>query len=540
MRPVPLIEGVLDRSGTFEFLDEDGKPGTTQLLPPGSVRMRKDKPSAQDLIVPLVRQLVRDGERVIVFRNQRGFAQGCAKYLANELGLPAAGAVLAQLPSHDLSSTSAELRACLQGGTAFHNTNLTREEKALVEQAYRDPKGGIAVLAATTTVAAGINTPASTVILAEQEFVGEDGRPFTVAEYKNMAGRAGRLGFNEKGKSIIYAENAIERGQLFRKYVRGSPEPLRSSFALSDLPTWIVRLLTQVKKVRGDELSRLLANTYGGYLAARQSPSWKPEIGRQLESLLTRMIGLELAEQEGDFVRLTLLGRACGNSSLSFESSLRLVELLKALNPADLTAERLMAIVQALPESDGGYTPMMKRGRSESIRPGQANERYGGPIVRLLQRYIEDEFEYFARCKRAAILWDWIEGEPIEAIERRYSTTPFQGRIGHGDVRRFADTTRFHLRAAHQILTVLFVGTGPDTTAVEALLKRLEVGIPQEALGLIELPTPLSRGEYLALFRQGISAAGGVWAILKGQLKDILSGSRIEELERKQPRKDAA
>lgn len=48
-------------------------------------------------------------------------------------------------------------------------------------------RGGIHVLAATTTLAAGINTPASTVVLAENEFVGEDGRPFTVAEYKNMA-----------------------------------------------------------------------------------------------------------------------------------------------------------------------------------------------------------------------------------------------------------------------------------------------------------------------------------------------------------------
>jgi helicase len=148
-----------------------------------------------------VRQLVSQNERVIVFRNQRGMAQGCARYLADELGLPPARKALAQLPNHDLSSTSAELRECLNGGTAFHNTNLTREEKAVVEQAYRDPRGEIAVLAATTTVAAGINTPASTVILAEQEFIGEDGRPFTIAEYKNMAGRAGRLGFNEKGKS---------------------------------------------------------------------------------------------------------------------------------------------------------------------------------------------------------------------------------------------------------------------------------------------------------------------------------------------------
>jgi helicase len=56
-RPVPLIEGVIDRSGIVQFLDEDGKPGTMQLLPLGSVRQRKEKPSAQDLIVPLVRQL---------------------------------------------------------------------------------------------------------------------------------------------------------------------------------------------------------------------------------------------------------------------------------------------------------------------------------------------------------------------------------------------------------------------------------------------------------------------------------------------------
>lgn len=316
-RPVPLIEGVIDRSGVFQFLDESGKPSSMQLLPPGAVRQRKDKARAQDLIVPLVRHLTAQNERVIVFRNQRGFAQGCAKYLADELGLPPARQALAQLPNHDLSSTSAELRQCLNGGTAFHNTNLTREEKAVIEQAYRDPKGEIAVLAATTTVAAGINTPASTVILAEQEFVGDDGRPFTIAEYKNMAGRAGRLGFSEKGKSIIYAENSFDREQLFRRYVMGTPEPISSSFTMDKVPTWVIRLLAQVKKVRRDDVARLLANTYGGYLASRGRPGWKVEVEHTLNELLARMIEQDLVEQDGEFVRLTPLGRACGSSSLS-------------------------------------------------------------------------------------------------------------------------------------------------------------------------------------------------------------------------------
>ena len=427
-RPVPLVEGVIDRSGVLQFLDETGKPGTVQFLPAGAVRQRKEKSSAQDLIVPLVRQLIEQGERIIVFRNQRGFAQGCAKYLANELGLPPARHALGQLPNHDLSSTSAELRQCLNGGTAFHNTNLTREEKVVIEQAYRDPKGEIAVLAATTTVAAGINTPASTVILAEQEFIGDDGRPFTVAEYKNMAGRAGRLGFNEKGKSIIYAENSFEREQLFRRYVMGAPEPISSSFTTDRLPTWLIRLLAQVKKVKREDVARLLANTYGGYLASKGRPGWKIEIERQLNDLLARMIQQSLVEQDGEFVRLTLLGRACGNSSLSLKSSLKLVELLKGLGAANVTAENLIAIVQALPESDGGYTPMMKRGRAETVRPSEASSRFGSDVVRLLQRHVDDEFDYFARCKRAAILWDWTHGEPIESIERKFSPNPFQGR----------------------------------------------------------------------------------------------------------------
>ena len=79
---------------------------------------------------------------------------------------------------------------------------------------YRSPNGGIRVLAATTTLAAGINTPASTVILAENEFLGQDSRPFTIAEYKNMAGRAGRLGYSEIGKAIILADTPVERAQL--------------------------------------------------------------------------------------------------------------------------------------------------------------------------------------------------------------------------------------------------------------------------------------------------------------------------------------
>lgn len=523
VRPVPLIEGILDRLGQFQFVDADGSEKLTQLLPYHAIQVRRGKPSAQDVIVPLVKQLVRGTtEKVIVFRNRRGPAEGCAAYLALAVGLAAATDALSQLPSRDLSTTSADLRRCLNGGTAFHNTNLTREEKQIVERAYRDPNSCLRILSATTTVAAGINTPASTVIIAEQEFIGEDGRPFTVAEYKNMAGRAGRLGYNEQGKAIILANDSSERQYLFHRYVRGTLEPLQSSFDSDHLDTWIIRLLAQVRQVRKDQVLQLLLNTFGGYRANRQHPGWHNEITQRLQALLADMIRLRLVEEELQYVQLTLLGRACGESSLSFRSAMRLVDLLQMVGIRGVSAEQLMAIVQGLPESDANYTPMFKRGTKESVRPSECASRFGLPVTNALQRFADDHFSYYARCKRASILWDWINGVPVGRIEEAYTVNPIQGKIGYGDIRKFADSTRFHLTAAHRITNILFVSGGPTEEAIDRLLRQLEVGLPAAALALIDVPADLTRGDYLTLFNAGITTPGQLWQRSDEQLSQLL------------------
>lgn len=529
-RPVPLTEGVLDRSGIYKYLSASGTVETRQLVPAQAIRIRRDKPSSQDMIVPLVQMLLQNDEKIIVFRNQRGKAEGCAKYLAFDLGLPPAEKALAALPSYDLSSASTDLKLCLQGGTAFHNTDLNREERQVVERAFRDHDNAVKVLGATTTVAAGINTPASTVILAEQEFLGEDGRPFTIAEYKNMAGRAGRLGYKEQGKAIILADNAYEREMLFARYVLGALEPLRSSFDPRHLETWIVRLLAQVTKVPREEAVRLLSNTYGGYLENKRNPSWLGETQQRLEMLLDKMIDLQMVEVLGDDIQLTLLGRACGRSLLSFASAMSLIEMLRPIPAAELTAIKLMVLLQVLPEADGGYTPVMKRGRKEAVRQSQALERYGPELTRFLQRGATDEYEYYGRCKRAALLWDWITGIPVEQIENDYSATPFQGKIGHGDVRKFADLTRYYLRSAHQIASVMFLGQGPTEEEVETLLKQLEIGVPADALDLLDLPIPLQRGEYLLLCQSGIKDRKTLKTMDQESLKHLLGAARTEEL----------
>ena len=529
-RPVPLIEGVLDRRGILQFVDIDGSTKTEALLPQHRIVQRRDKPSSQDVIVPLAQELVTKGEKVLVFRNMRRPAQGCAKYLSKELGLGGATAVIDALPTQDLTGASQDLRESLAGGTAFHNRNLLRAEREAIEKGFRNRDGGIDVLVATTTLAAGINTPASTVILAENEFVGEDGRPFTVAEYKNMAGRAGRLGFNEIGKAIILAETPFERAQLFQKYVLGTPEEVKSSFQNRDLPTWTLRLLSQVRGVRASDIPALLVNTFGGYTASRGAPQWIAAVKADVMNLIGRLLLAGLAEQENDIIHLTLLGRACGASSLSFESGLRLVELMRQLDASQTQPSLTLAMIQVLDEMDAIYTPVMKRGRSESVRASEVTQRYSQATTQSLQRYCRDEIEFWCRCKRASLLHDWIEGTPVDILEKRYSTTPFQGAVGYGDIMGIVEGTRFHMRSAHQILTALFPDQPEFLASLDDILRRLEFGLPSNALALTELPIPLTRGQYLALANAGCSVPDDVAALSFECLRDCVGESTAVRL----------
>jgi helicase len=498
-RPVPLIEGVMDRSGAFTRLGPNG-PETLQLIGRHEIRQRRQNPSSQDMIVPLVRSLIEAGEKVIIFRNARGPASGCAEYLASELGLEAAQDVIDALPEGDPSAMSQSLRRALAGGVAFHNGDLTRDERVAVERGFREPNGLIKALVATSTVAAGVNTPASTVIIAETDFPGRPRTPYTVAQYKNMAGRAGRLGYEAEGRSVLLAETPMERNQLFRTYVQGTPEAITSSFDSAQPGTWTIRLLAQVRDVPRDAVIDLIANTYGGFLAALHYPNWRDRMAGSLEQLLNRMIDQGLIDQDGENLRLTMLGRACGESPLALESALRLVELVRSLTPADASLENLLVLVEVLQERDEDYTPQSGR-NGEPRWQQEAIVRFGPVIGRGLAHRAVSDSAFYARCKRALIVNDWIAGEPITDIEARYSANAYS-RVGHGDIRGYADGSRFILESALRIAAIL-LGQAEDEEATALLFTRLDHGLPAEALPLLAGPFTLTRGEVLALYRAG-------------------------------------
>jgi hypothetical protein len=164
-RPVPLDEGILRADGRFRFLNSSGVEQITDPV----IRPEYRKGSSQDWIVPLVRKLVAEGKQVIVFRETKGAARGCALYLGEALGLPPAQLALDGLPATDPSLASTALREALSHGVAFHNSDLDRDERLIIEEQFRAAGTSLRVIAATTTLAMGVNTPAEAVVIAGLE-----------------------------------------------------------------------------------------------------------------------------------------------------------------------------------------------------------------------------------------------------------------------------------------------------------------------------------------------------------------------------------
>jgi len=106
------------------------------------------------------------------------------------------------------SGASKELRPLLAHGIGIHHAGILPRYKQLVEQLALERL--IKFVVSTETIAAGINLPARTVVFPSlRKFIKKEPRLITAAEYHQMAGRAGRPQFDDRGLAITLAPEDI-------------------------------------------------------------------------------------------------------------------------------------------------------------------------------------------------------------------------------------------------------------------------------------------------------------------------------------------
>jgi helicase len=86
--------------------------------------------------------------------------------------------------------------------TAFHNADIPKEERELIEEMFKDRNSKLTLLIATQTLAMGFNSPADDVIIIVKNI---KGYLFpNILDLLQFEGRAGRMGFTKKGKGTVH------------------------------------------------------------------------------------------------------------------------------------------------------------------------------------------------------------------------------------------------------------------------------------------------------------------------------------------------
>uniref|UniRef100_A0A0D3HTH3 Helicase and polymerase-containing protein TEBICHI n=1 Tax=Oryza barthii TaxID=65489 RepID=A0A0D3HTH3_9ORYZ len=222
-RPVPLEEFIKVGNQVF-----DKDMNVVRVLPKVADLGGKDP----DHIVELCNEVVQQGHSVLLFCSSRKGCESTARHVAKFLKVASVGSsdVGSEFPDATFavealkrspSGLDPVLEETLPSGVAYHHAGLTVEEREIVETCYR--KGLVRVLAATSTLAAGVNLPARRVIF-RQPRIGRDFIDGT--RYKQMSGRAGRTGIDTKGESILVCKP--EEVKRITGILRSNCTPLES------------------------------------------------------------------------------------------------------------------------------------------------------------------------------------------------------------------------------------------------------------------------------------------------------------------------
>ena len=148
----------------------------------------------------------------------------------------------------------------LYRGIAAHHAGILPAWKSLVEELFQ--AGLIKVVFATETLAAGINMPARTTVIASLSKRTDDGhRLLHASEFLQMSGRAGRRGMDAEGH-VVTVESPFEGAKEASRLALSPPDPLVSQFA----PSYgMVLNLLQIHTV--EEAQELIERSFGQYLA---------------------------------------------------------------------------------------------------------------------------------------------------------------------------------------------------------------------------------------------------------------------------------
>jgi len=267
----------------------------------------------------------------------------------------------------------------IRHGIGLHHAGLLPKYRLLVEKLAQ--AGLLKVVSGTDTLGVGVNIPIRTVLFTQLcKYDGEKTGILSVRDFQQIAGRAGRKGFDDRGAVVAQApEHVIENRRLatkkaggkkvvmhkpplkgyvhfdkgtFDRLIAGTPEPLESRFAVTH--GMLLNCLQARAGTRGGgyrRLTRLIALSHGGERGKREHRRRAATCFRGLHR--AGIIALHPGPAASGLGRVVeVSGDLQRDFSLNQTLSLYLLEVLNALDPDDPAyALDVLTLVEAILEN---------------------------------------------------------------------------------------------------------------------------------------------------------------------------------------------
>jgi helicase len=396
------------------------------------------------------------------------------------------------------SEARAVLEQLVRRGVAYHNAGLSLEERLLVEDAFRD--GFLKVLISTTTLAMGVNLPADSVVIADYERWDPSNRinrNIDIAEYKNCAGRAGRLGQSQRGQSYLLVDEKGFAGGVANHFLGGKPEVIESAIPRSRLIEHVLAVIASRITTSREEVHRIFegsfaSKTFYDHVGGREA------LVKGLDESLEKLSSGRLIEiQPSGLVYSTPLGEVVGRSGVSVETGLRIISYLGQLKSTVDDADVIFDVCHC--EEISRQAPFLRSDERSSqrwkIRIAEICQPAAGSDVQALlaDGMLPTEIENSA-LKRCCLALEWKNGATERSLTGTYRT-------GLGYIHVLGENISWLLETAAQLAKAMML---PDhvSSRLRELAKEMHHGVPYPAVQFARLRVRgLRRAEITRLVR---------------------------------------
>ncbi len=424
-------------------------------------------------LVELVRDSLVDGGQTLVFVSSRRSAESVAENLGLALGLEC-GVELEGLGEEILNALTSpteqcrRLSVCARNGVVFHHAGITGRQRTLIEDAFRE--GLLKVIAATPTLAAGVNLPSRTVIVRDLTRYGSSGSKYIpVLEYKQQVGRAGRPKYDRVGLAYSIARNESEADFVFEKYVKGEIESIYSVLGVEPvLRCHVLASIASSFTRTGDSLTEFFQSTFFGFQYGIEGFS------SLLEKVLDKLEFWGFIRTGMDGLLLpTDLGRRISELYIDPQTAFNYINLMQKAEKEDRFPS--LGLLEML--CDSAELPLLyvKKGDEQTL--WEEAFQNPGQLLRELDGF-ELDYGFLERYRTAKLLELWVSEASEEFIYKRFNIPP-------GMLYRKTSVAEWLAYSASEIARILELKKSAGEMSKMEL--RLRNGVREELVPLIKI-----------------------------------------------------